>query len=117
MIEQKVELPPHLQGKWAAVYLPTGVPDRPDPTKLDFDNETAALDYVYSSMCRDCKEGRQRILDGTSDPDNIHDHQFDSLWPACACEWEVLPTESYARCEGFNDIMEAVGAQVIWSRE
>lgn len=115
MITERVELGAQYQDKWSAVYLPAREPGQTDPTRCDFVSEADALDFVYSRMCRDCREGRQRILDDTSNPDN-EDHQFDSLWPGCACEWEVLPTQTYAQCEGFNDIMDAVGAKVIWSK-
>ena len=32
---------------------------------------------------------------------------------ACGCEWMILPTKEYEKCENFGDIMDASGAKRI----
>jgi hypothetical protein len=117
MLEKdQVELNPELEGKWTALYLPARPPGKEDPSRFDFDSREAAEEYLFSYMCKGCTEERERALKGTSDPNN-EEHRYDSLWPGCAYEWEVLPTADYARCESFEDIMTATGAKVIYKKD
>ena len=109
------ELPDELKGKWTAYYMPAS--DRPSPSKYDFESEEAAEQYIFSRMCLECREGRQRVLDGISDPDNNEEHLFDSLWPGCACEWGVMRTEEYFDAETPLDLLEAAGWKTIWTKE
>lgn len=115
MIEERVELYQQYEGKWTALYVPARPPGKPDPSRYDLETKEAAMEYMLSQMCSDCQESRRRALDGTSDPEN-EDHDYDMEWPACACEWEVLPTQKYAQCESLDDVMDALGAKVIYRR-
>jgi hypothetical protein len=100
--------------KWTALYLPAT--DRPDPSKYDCATKEEAEQYVLDHMCGTCKEERHRALNGLSDPTN-EEHEFDSEYPACTCEWTVLKTRDLKNGMSFTDIMEASGAKVIYRRD
>ena len=98
------------RGKWAAIYLPMLNNGQMDPSRHNFESKQKAEEYMFSCMCRECQAERQRAIDGAQDPDGDHE---DSAWPACTCEWLVLPTEEYMQCENMLDIFEAVGWEAI----
>lgn len=105
--------------KWTALYLPARTPGYVDPSRFDFNSEPEAQEYIFSQMCRGCQEERDRavkkITIGVSD-ENI-EHEYDSLWPACACEWDTMLTSEYEQCETDQDVMEAAGWEVIYSKD
>lgn len=91
---------------YVAYYAPAH-DGQEDPTK-EFPTESEAWDYVYSRMCRTCKEERQRALSGDAES---------SLDPACSCEWFVITKEDWDASESFMDILEAAGyTEVIYRR-
>ena len=86
---------------WTAAYLPALAPGKADPTRTDFDSCESAEEYIFSRMCDSCKEGRQRAMDGFKAEDwfdSDDDSPYPTLWPACACEWEVMTTDEYFEC-------------------
>lgn len=117
MSEEQIDISgPEYKGKWTALYMPALPDNAKNPSRYDFDSKDEAEQYIFGRMCTDCKEGRQRVIDGTSDPDNNEDHLFDSEWPGCACEWEAVLTHELAGCETMDDVMNAAGYKVIWSK-
>jgi len=99
---------------WTALYLPAS--EWPSPSKFDFTSRDEAEQYMFSNMCSICREERRRKLSGESDPGN-EQHEHDSEWPPCSCEWAILKTKEWLECEDFSDVMDAVGAKVIWRRD
>lgn len=93
---------------WTATYLPMRNEGEPDPSRSGFATAEEAEEYIISRMCRHCVEEREAALAG--DPES-------SEWPGCACEWLVIETEKYDKCETFDDMMDAVGAKVIWRKD
>lgn len=74
---------------YTALYLPGHEID--SPTKDGFVAEEEAWDYIFSRMCKGCKEERNRVVNGIPCPYDDEWH-IDSKYPACAEEWEVLRT-------------------------
>ncbi len=93
--------------------MPSLSPGQQDPSRLDFDSEEKAEDYIVSRMCADCQDQYFRAMNGTSEPDNP-DHEFDSTFPACMCEWMTMPTEEFLECETAEDLMEAGGYELVY---
>lgn len=89
---------------WVAYYAPMRADDEPDPSEY-FDTEDEAWDYVFSRMCDACKGERRRALAGGGQDERIPPSRF----PACACEWFVLPKEKYDQAGSFFDILEGAG--------
>jgi hypothetical protein len=87
---------------FVALYLPSLPPNSTrEPSIAGFATEKCAYDYVYSQMCRGCKEERQAALDGVTEWDTFvdddgftHSHE-PSLYPGCACEWDVISEDKF----------------------
>lgn len=86
---------------FVAFYVPKLSDDQQDPT-AEFSTEELARDYVFSRMCSSCKELRQQALAGNEDGE---------LYPACSCEWFVLPKKDYEESETFEDVLKAAGCK------
>lgn len=89
-----------MSGPYVAYYAPALIPGQEDPTK-EFPTEEEALAYVYDGMCQCCQN--ERILWLAGDKEN------GSAYPACACEFFVIPKEEYERSSSFDDILTAAG--------
>jgi len=93
---------------FSALYLPARESDEPNPSRSGFESQEAAEEYIFAGMCGSCKQDRQAALDGVEMTEEMENQGiFPSLWPGCACEWVVVPTE---KANGtFPEIMEAAG--------
>ena len=96
---------------YVAYYAPSLRDDQEDPT-AEFPTEQEAWDYVFSRMCKGCKEERERAL-ACDNPDESED----STHPACSCEWFVITKEDYDKSESFGDILKAAGYVTVYRRE
>lgn len=95
---------------YTALYLPALPTGSPNPTKTGFETKDVAWEYVFSRMCSSCKEERERVLKSEATD------ECGSNAPACSAEWLVLTTSDLETCEGWDDLMNAVGAELIYKR-
>lgn len=98
---------------FTAVYLPALPPHKEDPSRSGFASEDEAEKYLFTQMCSTCRGERQRFEDGVVDDDH-ESETYAEQWPACACEWLVVPTE---KANGSIDqLFEAAGCEVIYPK-
>jgi hypothetical protein len=86
--------------KYVAYYAPKRQDGEEDPTR-EFPTEAEAYDYVFEGMCDRCKKDRELALQG--------DEENGDLYPACACEWFVIPKEDFDKSTCFEDVLTAAG--------
>lgn len=99
---------------FSAIYLPALPLGREDPSRSGFATEEEAEAYLFSKMCGDCKKQRQLFVDGVEETGDEEYSERPDSWPACACEWLVLPTD---KANGtLSELMDAAGFEVIYTR-
>jgi hypothetical protein len=82
---------------YTAQYQPMRSEGQSDPSRSGFTSEDAAWDYVYTQMCTGCRDERRIALLG-KDSEEYKAYTDAGRWepseyPACSCEWMVLPTD------------------------
>ena len=91
---------------FVAVYLPSESPQRQNSSIAGFRTEKCAEEYIFSKMCKSCKQEREAALRGEGNwgPDwgeeipiegGLSFKNTPSLHPGCACEWEVQDMSHY----------------------
>lgn len=108
---------------YSAIYLPAD--EKYDPSADGFKSKKSAERYVFSHMCKNCRDERTRALKykrkGIIDPgdlvtelmseEEIYDayEEYGDEWPACACEWLIVETEKLKDCKDLGDMFDAAG--------
>lgn len=102
---------------FSAIYLPALPPGQSDPSRRGFATADEAQEFVFSQMCKGCKEQRKLFLDGVvKEPLDMYEaEEWPEEWPPCTCEWVVVPTD---KSDGtFLELMEAAGWQVVYEKQ
>jgi hypothetical protein len=104
---------------YTALYMPARQENEEDPSRNGFCSEESAWEYIFNRMCDGCQKERQLAI---TNPYYIMDRGDDyeitpSLYPACSCEWCVVNTEQYNKCESFEDLFTAAGYETIYVGE
>lgn len=92
---------------YTAYYLPA-LNGQDDPSSSGFDTEDLAWEYVFSRMCKSCKEERALALENKTITIDGEEWEY-LLYPACASEWIVGLTDEIDKAEDFRDILIAGG--------
>lgn len=98
---------------FVAIYLPVLPPNKTEsPARKGFLTEDDGWKYITTQeLCRSCRIRREAALQNKTcvDIDPLWPYDEDEIeyepdeWPACTCEWEVLP-ESALSDETLNEI-------------
>lgn len=70
---------------YSAEYQPSLAEGEIDPSRHGFKSLLEAEAYMFSQMCRDCKEERRQALAGEGPV--TQEAIPPSKYPACTCEW------------------------------
>lgn len=76
--------------KWVAYYAPAA--DGPDLTKGNFPTKKKAEKYIQKHLCKPSCE-------------------------SCRAEWFIVRQDKFERCTDFDDIMGAIGAKIVYSKQ
>ena len=94
-----------MNDNYTAYYAPALSEGKESPTKSGFKTYDETVKWIEENyICQDCiTESKQE------DESPINS--------ACGCEWFIVPTEKLLGCNDFGEILEASGAQRIWTKE
>src|ERR1700733_8697123 len=92
---------------WSAIYLPARPTGKTDPSRSGFSTKELAQEYVFSQMCGGCKNSRNRFMNGEFT--DLDDEDPCMEYPACSCEWAVLPTHEFLTSNTQTDVLKAAG--------
>jgi hypothetical protein len=100
---------------FTALYLPKREPGKPDPSRSGFATTQEATDYMFTQICSTCKEQRRKFFASEQphyDSDDWNPNIEPEEWPACTCEWLILPTDKV----GAEDMWEAAGWTTVYTK-
>ena len=99
---------------YIAIYLPD---DTLELDKSGFKTKKEAWKYVKTQLCltckKDLKKGWIQYEDEDSEKYNIN-HPQDT---PCGCEWEVIKTKDFNKCDNIMDIMKYAGYKRIYTKD